>query len=158
MDLIDEVDRHVRSSTHRMTPQRRLILEHLHHLGSHPTAEDLLILVQEHDPNIHLSTVYRTLRWLETEGWIQGRVFEDDRRVERFDPVAPGEHYHFVCNRCKKVIEFNNLLVNAIKAQFELHSGAQVEFGSVVLYGVCADCRQLTSDPTSPVNPIRSGE
>lgn len=142
MDLIHEVNEHVRNTSHRMTPQRRLILDHLQSLDNHPTAEELLKHVQEHDPNIHISTIYRTLRWLEAEGWVQARVFNVDRRTERFDPVVPGEHYHFMCTRCKKVIEFNNLLVNAVKAQFELHSGAQVEFGTVVLYGLCADCRE----------------
>ena len=42
---------------------------------------------------------------------------------------------------CKRVIEFDNLLVNTIKAQFELHSGAKVHSGSVVLYGLCSNCR-----------------
>jgi len=158
MDLIQEVNKHVRSSSHRMTPQRRLILDHLQSLDSHPTAEELLKHVQEHDPTIHLSTIYRTLRWLEAEGWIQARIFNDDRRVERFDAISPGEHYHFVCNECKKVIEFNNLLVNAIKAQFELHSGAKVDFGSVVLYGVCAECRDQASFQTNPIIPITPGE
>ena len=143
MDLSLEAGKCIRTSNRRMTIQRRLILDTLQSLDSHPTAEELLARVQESDPSIHLSTVYRNLRWLEEEGLIQARVFNDDRRTERFDPAVSGEHYHFVCTRCNRVIEFNNLLVNAVKAQFELHSGAQVDFGNVVLYGLCADCREL---------------
>ncbi len=127
----------------RLTSQRRLIVQVLENLNSHPTAEELHDLVKEFDASVHLSTVYRTLRWLEEEGLVSARVFNDAQLQERFDPVAPTEHYHFLCIHCKKVIEFNTLLVNAIKAQFELHSGAMVETGSVVLYGVCADCRNL---------------
>jgi Fe2+ or Zn2+ uptake regulation protein len=125
----------------RMTAQRRLILETLVEMSSHPTAEELFQLAQESDPSLHLSTVYRTLRWLEQEGLVQTRLFNDARRQERFDPTPTAEHYHFVCTGCKSVIEFDNLLVNVIKAQFELHSGAEVDSGSVTLYGLCAACR-----------------
>jgi len=142
MDLSLEADKRIRASHRRMTPQRRIILETLDSLDIHPTAEELLNHVQEVDPSVHLSTVYRTLRWLEAEGLVQARVFNDERRTERFDPAPPGEHYHFVCQECHAVIEFNNLLVNAIKAQFELHTGSRVDFGSVVLYGLCGDCRK----------------
>lgn len=125
-----------------MTPQRQLILETIQEMSGHPTAEEIYELVLSHDSSLHLSTVYRTLRWLEQEGLVTSRLFNEGRRQERFDPALPSEHYHFLCTHCKKVIEFNNLLVNAIKAQFELHSGAYVEQGSVVLYGLCRECRQ----------------
>lgn len=123
-----------------MTPQRRLILETLNRMDSHPSAEEIFAEAQAKDPALHLSTVYRTLHWLENEKLISARWFEEDN-FQRYDPVRPHEHYHFQCTSCHKVFEFNTLLVNTIKAQFELHSGAQVELGSVILYGLCADCR-----------------
>jgi Fe2+ or Zn2+ uptake regulation protein len=142
MTLVKEAEKRIRDQGGRMTGQRRLIIQALDDLGSHPTADELLNEARARDPNLHLTTVYRTLRWLEQEGLVRSRWFDDERRQERFDPTDPGEHYHFVCNSCKRVIEFDTLLVNTIKAQFELHSGAQVQVGSVVLYGLCASCRQ----------------
>jgi len=123
-----------------MTAQRRLILETLQGMESHPTAEELHSEASQRDPTLHLSTVYRNLRWLEQEGLVCSRFFGDERQ-ERFDPALPAEHYHFICSSCKVIIEFDSLLVNTIKAQFELHSGASVESGSIVLYGICVDCR-----------------
>lgn len=140
-NLLHESTKRLQGQGGRMTAQRRKILEALDSLSTHPTAEELYELVRKDDPGLHLSTVYRTLRWLEQEGLVSARVFHEDRRQERFDPTDP-EHYHFLCTSCKRVIEFDTLLVNTIKAQFELHSGAQVEVGSVVLYGLCVDCRQ----------------
>lgn len=125
----------------RMTEQRRLILETLASLESHPSAEELHIIVQEQYPDIHLSTVYRTLRWLEQEGLVSSRWFEGERRQERFDPGLPIEHHHFLCNKCKKVIEFDHHLVDEIVHQFELDSRAQIEATTLVLYGTCANCR-----------------
>lgn len=141
-DLVTLTHERLQAQGGRMTNQRRLILETLESLESHPTAEELYGLVKEVDPTLHLSTVYRTLRWLEEEGLVSSRIFDADCRQERFDPAAHSEHYHFMCTSCKRVIEFDNLLVETIKAQFELHTGAQVEVGTVVLYGLCADCRQ----------------
>lgn len=138
-DLIQETQNRLRSQGGRMTAQRRLILEALQDMGGHPTAEDLHVVVSKIDKNIHISTVYRTLRWLEQEGLVKSRFFGDER-LERFDPALPTEHYHFICTKCKQIYEFDSSLVNAIKKQFETHSGAQIESGSVVLYGVCAKC------------------
>jgi Fe2+ or Zn2+ uptake regulation protein len=139
-DLLHETIRRIQSQGGRMTAQRRLILETLQGMESHPTAEELHAEVSQQDPTLHLSTVYRNLRWLEQEGLVNSRFFGDERQ-ERFDPALPAEHYHFVCSSCKTIIEFDSLLVNTIKAQFELHSGASVESGSIVLYGICAECR-----------------
>ncbi|MEA3440186.1 MAG: transcriptional repressor [Chloroflexota bacterium] len=138
-DLLHESIKRIQSQGGRMTAQRRLILETLQELESHPTAEELHEQVSRHDPTLHLSTVYRNLRWLEQEGLVSSRFFGDER-LERFDPALPAEHYHFVCSSCKKIIEFDSLLVNTIKAQFELHSGASVDSGTIVLHGICADC------------------
>jgi Fe2+ or Zn2+ uptake regulation protein len=125
-----------------MTAQRRLILEVLEHSGDHPTAEEVYFLVKQADPNLNLSTVYRTLRWLEAEDLVSTRLFNEGRRQERFDAALPSEHHHFMCVKCKGVIEFDTDLIAAIKDQFEKDSGASVESGSIVLYGLCPMCRR----------------
>lgn len=128
----------------RMTEQRRLILETLETLDTHPSAEELHLIVREQDPKIHLSTIYRTLRWLEQEGLISSRWFEEDRRQERFDPALPIEHHHFLCSRCKKVIEFDDPAVKSITDRFERAFGALIQETTIVLYGICSECKKET--------------
>ena len=123
-----------------MTAQRKLILETLESFTDHPSAEDIYLSVRQADPSLNLSTVYRTLRWLQSENLLQTRIFEEDRRLERFDPAEPSEHYHFRCTCCKQVIEFDSHLVGIIREQFEADSGARVETGTIILYGQCANC------------------
>jgi Fe2+ or Zn2+ uptake regulation protein len=139
--LVEESTHRLHTQGGRMTSQRRLILQTLEHLSGHPTAEQLYQIVQRKDPMISLSTVYRTLRWLQEEELISTRLFDEDRRQERFDPASPSEHHHFMCTTCKRVIEFDTGLIESIKHQFEQQSGAQVQVGSIVLYGLCARCR-----------------
>lgn len=140
--LLNDAARKLQIHGGRMTEQRRLILETLESLESHPSAEELHTIVQELYPDIHLSTVYRTLRWLEQEGLVSSRWFEGERRQERFDPALPIEHHHFLCNKCKKVIEFDHQLVDEIVQQFERDFSAQIEATTLVLYGTCTSCRR----------------
>jgi len=125
----------------RMTIQRRIILETLEEMTDHPTAEELYNLAREIDPSLNLSTVYRTLRWLQTENLVQSRFFEEEHHPERFDSMAPEEHHHFLCTRCRKVIEFDSELVASLKKKFQHDSGAEVHSGSLILYGICAECQ-----------------
>lgn len=139
--LMQESRKRLQARGGRMTAQRRLILETLDALDDHPTAEDLFARVRQRDATLNLSTVYRTLRWLEQEDLVSARLLDRDRRQERFDAVLPSEHHHFVCTACRNVIEFDTGLYERIKSQFEQRSGASVETGSIVLYGLCAACR-----------------
>ena len=125
----------------RMTAQRRLIFETLEQLDCHPTAEELFDKVSCFDPNLNLSTVYRTLRWMETEGLVITRRFTEDRRQDRFDPALPKEHHHFLCSKCKRVIEFDDAKIDEIKKQFEDETGCGIESSSMFLYGLCKKCR-----------------
>jgi Fe2+ or Zn2+ uptake regulation protein len=141
-ELINVAQERLRAQGGRMTTQRHLIFSLLDSLGEHPTAEELLILAREQDPDLNLSTVYRTLRWLEAEKLVSSRVFAGERRQERFDAALPSEHHHFMCTGCKSVIEFETGLFGTIKGQFQELNGAKVETGSIVLYGLCSNCRR----------------
>jgi Fe2+ or Zn2+ uptake regulation protein len=140
--LVQDASKRLRSGGGRMTAQRRLILEVLECLGCHPTAEDVYAEVRQRDSGVNLSTVYRTLRWLEQEGLISARRFDDESRQERFDPALPAEHHHFVCSVCKSVIEFDDPLIGEIKAGFEDTTGVKVDLASVTLYGICNQCME----------------
>jgi Fe2+ or Zn2+ uptake regulation protein len=137
--MIDTIER-LRAQGGRFTKQREVILDVLENVEGHPTADEIYALVRERAPRVHLSTIYRTLRWLEQEGRVSGRRFEDDARQERFDYSLPTEHHHFQCTDCKRVIEFETPLLATLKHQFEGEFGAQVETTSLMLYGLCSNC------------------
>jgi Fur family transcriptional regulator, ferric uptake regulator len=140
--LYDEVTQRLREQGGRMTAQRRMILDALQCLGCHPTAEEIFEVVSLRDPSLNLSTVYRTLRWLEQEGLVSGRRFDETGRTERFDPVHPVEHHHFICTVCKTVIGFDHPLIAPIKEDFAEQYRAQVTHASVTLSGICPECLQ----------------
>jgi Fe2+ or Zn2+ uptake regulation protein len=138
--LVQEAKDCLSSQGGRMTSERLLILETLEASGGHPTADELYNLIKPHHPDLNLSTVYRTLRWLEQEGLVGSQRFGEGSRQDRFDPSYPAEHHHFVCTKCKQVIEFRDSSVEAIKLGFEQLYGARVDSASIVLNGLCSDC------------------
>jgi Fe2+ or Zn2+ uptake regulation protein len=142
--LLDEATEILRSRGGRMTSQRKRILESLELLGSHPSADEIFAFVSQSDPTLNLSTVYRTLRWLEQEGLISARHFhfDEDRRTDRFDAASPIDHHHFICTECKSVIEFDNRLIGEVKNQFSRQTNCWVQSVSVVLYGLCPNCQK----------------
>lgn len=141
-NLIEKVTEKLRSEGGRMTAQRRLILEVFESGEDHPTADEIYRRARAADESLHLSTVYRTLRWLEEEGFVSPRWFEDERRQERFDPVVMDDldHYHFRCRICNEIVEFAEPMVETIKNTYHQQFGGKVESASLTLYGVCGRC------------------
>jgi Fe2+ or Zn2+ uptake regulation protein len=131
----------LRSQGGRLTVQRRLILDTLESFSGHPTAEEIYAVAKQKAPKLHLSTVYRTIRWLEQEGRVSVRRFEEDTRQVRFD-YTPSEHHHFQCSKCKKVIEFDSPLLDGVKKNFEDKIGVIVETASLIFYGTCEVCKE----------------
>ena len=56
---------------YRMTTQRKIIMEELAKVTSHPTAVEIYEMVKRKLPNISLGTVYRNLELLADQGKIQ---------------------------------------------------------------------------------------
>ncbi len=142
-----EVTERLHTRGGRMTPQRRLILAALDCLPGHPNAEQVFAQARLSDPSLNLSTVYRTLRWLEQEGLVSARHFDETGRHDHFDPALPAQHYHFVCKLCERVIEFDDPAIETLKSQFEAQNQVTVETVSVMFYGICQDCASKRSAP-----------
>jgi len=139
--LLENAAEQLHSRGGRMTAQRQHILQALNCLGGHPTAEQIFELASKYDPGLNLSTVYRTLRWLEQAGFISARRFDDTGRHVHFDPAQPAEHFHFVCKGCERVIEFDDPSIESIRRQFERTHSVEVTSISLMFYGICKDCQ-----------------
>jgi Fur family ferric uptake transcriptional regulator len=125
----------------RMTLQRRLILEAFGAASDHPTAGEIFKIARRKDASLNLSTVYRTMRWLEQAGLVQARLLDADSRSERFDSARPAAHHHFICNRCGRIVEFDDSELGPALRAIERRHGLQVEHSTLVFYGLCDQCR-----------------
>jgi len=85
-----------------MTRQRRVILEELRKVDTHPSADEVYEMVRKRLPRISLGTVYRNLEILSESGDIQ--KLEPGCSLKRFDG-NPSEHCHIRCVRCNRVAD-----------------------------------------------------
>jgi Fe2+ or Zn2+ uptake regulation protein len=90
----------IKQSGHRMTQQRKTILDILNNAKMHPSADEIYEMVKQKLPRISLGTVYRNLEVLSKLGVIQ--VLELSGSLKRFD-WDPNKHYHIRCIRCDRV-------------------------------------------------------
>ncbi len=75
----------------KITPQRMIILEAIHKLNNHPTADNILEYIRESHPNIATGTVYKILDTLVEKGVI-GRV-RTDKDIMRYDAILENHHH-----------------------------------------------------------------
>jgi len=141
MSFITEASEAIRESGGRLTSQRRLILELLQESEEHFDAEGLYHQAHERDASVSLATVYRTLNMLKEAGLIDQRYFSREHGREYYEPVAAHEHYHFTCQRCHKVIEFESRLVDQIRQELEAKLGVQMNHTCMCFEGICETCR-----------------
>jgi Fur family ferric uptake transcriptional regulator len=139
-ELVERARARVHAAGGRMTGQRRLILESLAALPGHPTAEEVHVRAARWDPALNLSTVYRTLHWLEAEGLVEPRRFPGHGRHDHFDLARPRGHHHFLCSQCQRVVEFDEPGIESIVRAYARRNKLRVTSTSLVLYGVCAEC------------------
>ena len=99
---LDDILDRLRARGGRVTVQRRAVIDALVQGPRHLTAEELAARVQAANPEIHLSTIYRTLESLEHQGIVQHAHFGHGPAVYH---LTDGDHLHLVCECCERVVE-----------------------------------------------------
>jgi Fur family ferric uptake transcriptional regulator len=126
-----------------MTEQRRVILDELHRMGSHPTADELYESVRKRLPSISLGTVYRNLEVLSEAGMIQ--KVETSGSQKRFDGVI-GNHYHVRCVRCGRLDDIQSGPIAGIDNVVKSVHGYEIVSHRLEFLGVCPRCRKLEQE------------
>ncbi len=133
----------------RMTRQRKVILEELRKVNTHPSADEVYEMVRKRLPRISLGTVYRNLEILSESGDIQ--KLEPGCSLKRFDG-NPSEHRHIRCVHCDRIADAPMApdlkvdLGRVNSTDFEI-IGHRLEF-----IGVCPECSD-NSDPVANPQP-----
>lgn len=127
----------------RATPARRAVVAALYTGDDHHvTAEDVARALTATHPDVHLSTVYRTLEALERAGVVArvdlgpgGAVFH----------LVDHEHHHLVCPRCGAVTEIADDDLAALRRHLADRYGVGLSPTSQTLTGTCRSCRAATA-------------
>ncbi|HHU32884.1 MAG: Fur family transcriptional regulator [Zhaonellaceae bacterium] len=123
----------------RTTKQKRVILEILQNTDTHPTADWVYQEARQILPDISLGTVYRNLNLLRDLGKIQELNYGSGQ--SRYDG-NPVNHYHFVCEKCKKVLDLDLSVVVDLDEEIREKYGFQVFNHRLEFYGLCKTCQE----------------
>lgn len=133
-DLVDEL----RRRGGRVTSARRALLAALVDAGTaHPTAPDLAEAVQRAQPDVHLSTVYRSLESLEALGLVDHVHLGHGRAIYH---LADTPHQHLVCERCGAVVEVPDDVFDEVAATVRRAYGFTIRPHHFAVLGRCAAC------------------
>ena len=104
---------------------------------THPSARWVYDKLKPEIPDLSLGTVYRNIALFKDEGKVS--VICNVNGEERIDGNTE-PHPHFVCNKCKAVIDVeDNQNADDLESQLA-EEGFKVENRFVIYYGICPKC------------------
>jgi len=127
-----------------MTRQRRVILQQLRRLRSHPSAEDVYELVRRRLPRISLATVYRNLEILCRCGMI--RKLDLSCPPGRFDGNT-ADHHHVRCIACGRIDDVHLKMPARLAGALQEACDYQILGYGLELRGLCPACRKKGRGP-----------
>ncbi len=128
----------LRKRGYRLTPQRYMILSVIQEANEHLSIEQITERVQQRNPYVSLSTIYRTVELLKKLNLIRENHLSGEQ--PHYEAVEGHAHHHLVCRRCRTTIHLNEALLG------NLHEQLQEEYHfhnltlDLVAAGYCTVC------------------
>jgi Fur family ferric uptake transcriptional regulator len=125
----------------RRTTQRDAIQKVILERDRALNAEEILRAACRLVDSLNQSTVYRNLKLLVEEGWLQ--KINHPARGPLYERADKGHHHHFHCRSCNKVYELPGCILNENESTPQ---GFVTEKHEVFLFGVCASCQTAAGE------------
>lgn len=130
----------LRKRGYRLTPQRHMILSVIQEANKHLSVEQITERVQQYNPHVSLSTVYRTLELLKTLDLIRESHLPGEPPY--YETAEGYAHHHLVCRRCHTTIHLDETLLGDLHEKLQ----AKYHFHNLTLdlmaVGYCSQCWQ----------------
>lgn len=144
----------LRKRGYRLTPQRHMILSVIQEAQEHLSVEQITERVQQRNPYVSLSTVYRTLELLRELGLVRENHLLGQPHYEAMDSQA---HHHLTCRRCHATIHLDDALLGNLHEQLQEQYHYHGLTLDLVAAGYCDTCWQaLQHESHNPTDPNES--
>jgi len=127
----------LKRQNHRMTRQRKIILEELKKVKTHPRADEIFEMVRKRLPRISLGTVYRNLEVLSELKEIQ--KIESVGTLKRFDGT-PENHYHIRCIKCDRLDDAPFSVETGLEKKIRPFTDFNIIGHRLEFIGICSGC------------------
>lgn len=124
-------------SVKRNTFQKSLVLETVHNMKCHASADEVYNTIIKNYPNISRATVYRNLKELVENKKI--KKVEIPEGADRFDHQC-FEHYHIKCLKCGKIFDVDMEYIKDLEKTVRNSHGFEFKGHDIMFKGVCPLC------------------
>ena len=137
----------------KRSEQREAILDVFLRSERHLSVDDLYRLVRRKHPEVGRTTVYRTLKLLQSAGLASELEIEGQSRFER--EYKRQHHDHFICKTCGAIFEFSSDEIERIQDEVAADLGFVIDGHRHQIFGYCRDCVARSRAPRAEAR--RSG-
>ncbi len=138
------LDAHLKREGLNRSARRDVVVNTFLSSNKHLSVDDLYSLVRRRSPGIGRTTVYRTLKLLESAGLAQALVLKGETFFER--ELNRRHHDHFICNVCSGIFEFTSDEIEALQEEEARKIGFRIEGHKHQVFGECAKCQASARD------------
>ena len=139
VETASEIGSLLRDHGYRLTSPRWQVWSVLRSANGHLTAEEIAHKVNDADPTVNISSVYRSLTLFEDLDLVRESHLGIDGSA-RWEIAHPDDHFHMVCRRCGSVDHHVGELVEQIRSHLGDHHSFHAENIDLVVTGLCGDC------------------
>jgi len=116
------------------------IVEEFSAVQGHVSAKGFHEALQNKKLDVSEQAVDLVLQLFSEIGFAAQLQFEGED-FKRYEPLRPDKHHdHFICVKCKKIIEFSNSQLEKLQDSLIFEKGARPLFHKLEVYGVCSEC------------------
>lgn len=137
----------------KKTSQRELVWQILMDSKGHPSVEEIRDRLLAKGHRIGIATIYRTLKILLASGLIRQSKLGGMTRYEAV--VKEPNHLHFVCNVCKRTVEFPSSQIEDLLRKITGEYGFQERYSRYMILGVCRACQKKQEKASSVSERLR---
>jgi Fur family ferric uptake transcriptional regulator len=137
--FVEASNEQLKKHGYRLTPQRHMVLSVIEEATEHLNIEQITARVQERNPYVSLSTIYRTLELFESLNLVREVHLPGEQ--PHYEPADSSHaHHHLVCRRCHMTIHLDESLLGDLHEQL----ATQFHFHKLMLdltaAGYCTSC------------------
>ena len=131
---------HVRRKGLRFTNSRLQVLKAIYDRHDHFEVNEVYLDLKRKDANVSRASVYRTIPLLLEAGLIRESIFTDKHK--HYEHVLGHKHHeHLICEKCGKVIEFEDSNLEQALAEICRKRGFEINTHKIEVTGRCRNCK-----------------
>jgi Fe2+/Zn2+ uptake regulation proteins len=125
----------------KYTPRRQKVLDLLSQTEYLLSVDELYQLLVKEDPNISISTVYRTLETFRQAGFVETNQLPGESVL--YYEIRHEEHaHHLICSSCHKVVHLDECPLEDFESSVAKNHAFVIQHHQLDLFGLCQSCQE----------------